>query len=141
MFNFSFPELALVGAIALIVLGPERLPHAARTAGLWVGKLKRLMAQVQQELTSQLNADEFKAHVDEQRQALNRSMQKTRHEVHELQRQITPSSSSTPTADPETDTTTETSPHTVATQRDRSHPRPLIATQALKPSSSTERQE
>ncbi|MBA4273726.1 MAG: twin-arginine translocase subunit TatB, partial [Pseudomonas sp.] len=40
MFGISFSELLLVGLIALLVLGPERLPGAARTAGLWVGRLK-----------------------------------------------------------------------------------------------------
>jgi sec-independent protein translocase protein TatB len=41
MFGISFSELLLVGLVALLVLGPERLPGAARTAGLWIGRLKR----------------------------------------------------------------------------------------------------
>lgn len=145
MFNFSFSELALIGAIALIVLGPERLPHAARTAGLWAGKLKRLMSQMQQELTNQLNADELKAQVDEQRQALNRTMQKTRHEVQQLQRQITPYSSAPSKAAEDIDTPAAESPLPAPSaeteQAQPQRPRPIIATQALKPSSSTERQE
>ncbi|MCM2321560.1 MAG: Sec-independent protein translocase protein TatB, partial [Pseudomonas sp.] len=39
MFDVGFSELLLVALVALLVLGPERLPGAARTAGLWIGRL------------------------------------------------------------------------------------------------------
>ena len=41
MFDIGFSELLLVGLVALLVLGPERLPIAARNAGLWLGRAKR----------------------------------------------------------------------------------------------------
>ena len=49
MFDFGLGELLLVGIVALIVLGPERLPEAARTAGRLIGKLQRLVSSVKQE--------------------------------------------------------------------------------------------
>ena len=52
MFDFSFTEMLLSGVVALVVLGPERLPKVARKAGEWVGKIQRLAAGVKQELAA-----------------------------------------------------------------------------------------
>ncbi|MHC8404664.1 MULTISPECIES: Sec-independent protein translocase protein TatB [unclassified Pseudomonas] len=60
MFGISFSELLLVGLIALLVLGPERLPGAARTAGLWVGRLKRSFNAIKQEVEREIGADEIR---------------------------------------------------------------------------------
>ena len=54
MLNFSPEKLFLVGVIALIVLGPHRLPHAARTAGRFVAQLRRMSASFQQEVREAL---------------------------------------------------------------------------------------
>ena len=60
MFDIGFAELLVVGVIALLVLGPERLPHAARTTGRWVGKMRRMVSQMTQEVDRQLKADELR---------------------------------------------------------------------------------
>jgi sec-independent protein translocase protein TatB len=60
MFGISFSELMLVGLVALLVLGPERLPGAARTAGLWVGRLKRSFNAIKQEVEREIGADEIR---------------------------------------------------------------------------------
>ena len=60
MFGISFSELLLVGLVALLVLGPERLPGAARTAGLWVGRLKRSFNAIKQEVEREIGADEIR---------------------------------------------------------------------------------
>ncbi len=52
MFDFSFTEMLLAGVVALIVLGPERLPKVARFIGEWVGKIQRLATGVKSELTN-----------------------------------------------------------------------------------------
>jgi sec-independent protein translocase protein TatB len=49
-----------VGLVALLVLGPERLPGAARTAGLWVGRLKRSFNAIKQEVEREIGADEIR---------------------------------------------------------------------------------
>lgn len=143
MFDFSFSELAVIGAVALVVLGPERLPGAARTAGQWVGKAKRLMSQMQQELNSQLNTDELNAHINEQRDALNQTLQQTRHEVEQLQRQLPTYRTITSSAQP---SPSGDSPASEASEAFHAAPastpfvpprRPTIANAALKPSSST----
>ena len=59
MFDIGFWELALIGVLALVVLGPKRLPEAARTAGKWVGKLRAFIANVQQDIDRQIDAGEL----------------------------------------------------------------------------------
>ncbi|WP_122664771.1 Sec-independent protein translocase protein TatB, partial [Pseudomonas viridiflava] len=60
MFGISFSELLLIGLMALLVLGPERLPGAARTAGLWIGRLKRSFNAIKQEVEREIGADEVR---------------------------------------------------------------------------------
>ena len=60
MFDFGLGELLLVGVVALIVLGPERLPQAARTAGRLVGKLQGFVNNVKQEFNTQAELDELR---------------------------------------------------------------------------------
>ena len=60
MFGISFSELLLVGLVALLVLGPERLPGAARTAGLWVGRLKRSFNTIKMEVEREIGADDIR---------------------------------------------------------------------------------
>jgi len=60
MFDMGFTELALIGIVALIVIGPERLPGVARTAGKYFGKLRRFMTSVKADVESELRADELR---------------------------------------------------------------------------------
>lgn len=59
MFDIGFWELALIGIIALLVLGPQRLPEAARAAGQWVARIRNFINNVKQDLDQQLRADEL----------------------------------------------------------------------------------
>jgi len=60
MFEMGFWELVLVAVVALIVVGPEKLPGVARTAGLWVGKARRMVADVKAEVDRELQLEELK---------------------------------------------------------------------------------
>jgi len=66
MFDFGFWEMLMVVLVALIVVGPERLPSLARTAGFWVGKAKRMVNDVKAEIDQELAADELKKTLDKQ---------------------------------------------------------------------------
>ncbi|MFO2466585.1 Sec-independent protein translocase protein TatB [Pseudomonas sp. 15FMM2] len=57
MFDIGFSELLLVGLVALLVLGPERLPIAARNAGLWLGRAKRAMNMLKAQVTQELDTE------------------------------------------------------------------------------------
>lgn len=60
MFDIGFLELILVSIIGLLVLGPERLPGAIRTASLYVGKLRRSFNSIRSEIERELKADEIR---------------------------------------------------------------------------------
>jgi sec-independent protein translocase protein TatB len=60
MFDISFPELVVVGVIALLVLGPNRLPGALRTLGLWVGRMSRTFSALKTEIEREIGMDEIR---------------------------------------------------------------------------------
>jgi sec-independent protein translocase protein TatB len=60
MFDIAFSELLIIGIVALIVIGPERLPKVARTAGTWLGKLNRYVAQVKQDIDRDMQLEELR---------------------------------------------------------------------------------
>ena len=60
MFDMGFQEIVLIGIIALIVIGPERLPSVARSIGLWVGKMQRFVAGVKSDIATELQTDELR---------------------------------------------------------------------------------
>ncbi|MGH6643741.1 MAG: Sec-independent protein translocase protein TatB [Bradyrhizobium sp.] len=60
MFDFSFGELAVISAVALVVLGPERLPKVARTVGEWAGKAQRYVSQVKADINREMELTELK---------------------------------------------------------------------------------
>lgn len=60
MFDISFTELLLIGVIALVVIGPEKLPKVARTAGHLLGRAQRYVSDVKSDIQREIDADEFK---------------------------------------------------------------------------------
>ncbi|MGR9099559.1 MAG: Sec-independent protein translocase protein TatB [Gammaproteobacteria bacterium] len=66
MFDVGFWELCLVGLISLLVIGPERLPKAARIAGYWIGKTRNIIAAVKEEIKQELREEEIRQALKEQ---------------------------------------------------------------------------
>jgi len=60
MFDFSFFELVVIGVVALVVVGPERMPKVARAAGLLFGRAQRYVAEVKADINNQLKLDELR---------------------------------------------------------------------------------
>ena len=71
MFDFGFSEMIIVGVVALVVLGPERLPVVARTAGEWIGKAQRFVAQVKSDIDRETELSELKKIQDEAKALAN----------------------------------------------------------------------
>lgn len=71
MFDVSFPEMVIVFVVALLVLGPERLPRVARTAGQWVGRARSMFTRLRSELEREANFQELQDAQRELRQALD----------------------------------------------------------------------
>lgn len=70
MFDFSFGEMLVVAVVALVVLGPERLPKAARFAGLWMRKARAQWYSVKSELEQELASEELKRSLQESRRVV-----------------------------------------------------------------------
>ena len=66
----SFWELFVIGVIALVVLGPERLPKAARTVGLWVGKAKQGFNSIKTEIDRELKVKELQQQIEAQKKEI-----------------------------------------------------------------------
>lgn len=67
MFDIGFWELGLIGVVALLVIGPERLPGVARTAGMWIGRARGFVNSVQADINQEISkTDELKRLVEEQ---------------------------------------------------------------------------
>jgi sec-independent protein translocase protein TatB len=67
MFDIGFWELMLIALVALIVVGPERLPKLVRVTGLWIGRANASVQSIRNEISRELRAEELK-------QALNKTV-------------------------------------------------------------------
>ena len=59
MFDVGFSEVVIIAIIALVILGPERLPKVARTIGFWVGKARRMVADVKTDIDREMRESEL----------------------------------------------------------------------------------
>jgi len=69
MFDVGFFELLLIGIVALLVVGPERLPKVARTAGMWLGRGRRFVNSVKEDIDKEIKADELRQILDKQKKS------------------------------------------------------------------------
>lgn len=108
MFDIGFSELIVVFVVALIILGPERLPIAAKTAGLWIRKIRRTINSVQREINAQLDQEELQRKIEQTNQRILK-------EGNEIQNAITPLPESTPLSEKESPVLEEASPSQAST--------------------------
>ncbi|MBB1127220.1 Sec-independent protein translocase protein TatB [Thiospirillum jenense] len=73
MFDVGAQELILIGIVALIVVGPERMPRLARAAGLWFGRARRALLSVKLEIDQELKAEELREIM--RKQSINRPLE------------------------------------------------------------------
>ena len=106
MFDVSFTELMVIGVIALIVIGPERLPKVARTVGHLLGRAQRYVNDVKSDIQREIELDElrkFKSEMDDAANTMQSSLRETesslRSGLNDTAREATQAVSGTP-ADP-----------------------------------------
>ena len=102
MFDFSFWEFAIVLVVALLVIGPDKLPVVAAKAGRWVGKAKRMISSVRSDIEDELKAAELKEMLEKQqseisqlRNILNDTQNDIVHESKEIMEEATSAINST----------------------------------------------
>ncbi len=88
MFDLGFSELLIVAIVALVVLGPERLPKATRFAGLWVRRARNQWESVKDELERDLASEELKRTMKEAREVLRDTGQSVRAEADEAREEF-----------------------------------------------------
>lgn len=60
MFDIGFPELLMISVVALLVIGPEKLPETVRTVSLWIGRIQRSFNNLRQEIESEIGTEEIR---------------------------------------------------------------------------------
>ena len=76
----------MISVVALLVIGPERLPETIRTIALWLGRIQRSFSNIRQELENEIGADEIRAQLHNE--AILKDLEKTRGALQEVQDEV-----------------------------------------------------
>ena len=71
MFDIGFSELLVIGVVALIVIGPQKLPRVARTVGILMGRLQRYVSDVKADINREIEIEELRKMRDSMQKAAN----------------------------------------------------------------------
>lgn len=125
MFDIAFSEMLIIAVIALLVIGPEKLPKVAKTVGHLLGKAQRYVSDVKSEINREMEIDELRKLQAEMQSAarkvegdvqttlrdteadLNKSVKSIEDEISELEGSKQPTASEPPKTTPQTSTTPE----------------------------------
>jgi sec-independent protein translocase protein TatB len=88
MIDFGFDKIALIGAVALIVIGPEKLPRVARTVGHLIGKAQRYVADVKAEVNRSIELEELKKMKTQFEDAAHDVQQSVNNEIHQTSAEL-----------------------------------------------------
>ena len=88
MFDIGFSELMVIAVVALIVIGPERLPRVARTAGILLGRLRRYAADVKADISREMQLDELRKMQQEVTERIASVESTMRQEMHEVETSV-----------------------------------------------------
>lgn len=97
MLNIGMTELLSFGVIALLVLGPEKLPEAVRFAGKWYGKMKRTVSNIQNDLDRELRLSELRAQMQSEMLRIQELEAKMQAQMAEMNQPVLQQTDSTPT--------------------------------------------
>jgi len=111
MFDVGFSEIMLTALVALLVIGPERLPKVARTIGFWTGRARRFVNQVKEDIDREIKAEELKRVMQEQAKStgIHEIIEETRDTIDDATRtdylvKAAPPQSPTPVSDADKNT-------------------------------------
>ena len=82
MFDIGFSELLVIGVVALIVIGPEKLPRVARTVGHLAGRLQRYVSEVKADINKEIELEELRKMRDSMQQAASEMQASVDKEMH-----------------------------------------------------------
>jgi sec-independent protein translocase protein TatB len=88
MFDVGLSELMVIAVVALVVIGPERLPKVARTAGLLLGRLQRYVGDVKADINREMQLDELKKMQQEMTDQVTNLQASVTHEMREVESSV-----------------------------------------------------
>jgi sec-independent protein translocase protein TatB len=88
MFDIAFSELLIIGVVALIVIGPEKLPRMARTVGVLAGRLQRYVADVKADINREIELEELRKMRDSMQQAASDMQSSFQAEVNKTEAEL-----------------------------------------------------
>jgi sec-independent protein translocase protein TatB len=88
MFDIGFTELLVIGVVALIVIGPEKLPRVARTVGHLAGRLQRYVADVKADINREIELEELRKMRDSMQQAASNFESSVQSEMHKTETEL-----------------------------------------------------
>jgi sec-independent protein translocase protein TatB len=89
MFDIGFAELLVIGVVALLVIGPERLPDTVRTASLWLNRIRRGFNEIKQEVQQELHNDSVMQGLRKTGQQLKEGTESIGHELKDVTGSLT----------------------------------------------------
>lgn len=92
MFDIGFAELLIIAVVALIVLGPDKLPTAIKTVGMWVGRIRRTVSSIQSEISEELKIEEMRRTAAISKEELNKELQEMSQPFIDIEKQDSPMS-------------------------------------------------
>ena len=89
MFDFGFWEIAIIGIITLIVVGPEKMPALARKAGLYVGKFKKFVSKIQNDINNEIKSEELKEQlsIKDEESSLSQTVEQAKSSIDEIKKE------------------------------------------------------
>src|ERR1044072_4815964 len=88
MFDIGFSELLVIGVVALIVIGPEKLPRVARTVGVLAGRLQRYVSDVKADINREIELEELRKMRDSMQQAASDFQSSVQSEVSKTEAEL-----------------------------------------------------
>jgi sec-independent protein translocase protein TatB len=88
MFDIGFTELMIIGLVALIVIGPEKLPRVARTVGHLAGRLQRYVSDVKADINREIELDELRKMRDSMQQAASEMESSVQSELNKTESEL-----------------------------------------------------
>ena len=89
MFDFGFWEIAIIGIITLIVVGPEKMPALARKAGLYAGKFKKFVSKIQNDINNEIKSEELKEQltIKDEESLLSQTVEEAKSSIDEIKKE------------------------------------------------------
>ena len=86
MFDIGFPELMMISIVALLVIGPAKLPETIGSISLWIGRIQRSFTDIRREIESEIGADEIRAQLHNE--SIMKELENTKNTLREVQQDV-----------------------------------------------------